>query len=318
MHKNHLNRIKNHPALLEIADSGSLNHKKMIQPLFVVEGLQKRESLPSLTNVFRDTEESILEQIDNDVMQGVNQFILFTIPKIKSDTEFQVEFYQRILLKIKKAHPSIFLWLDTCICSVTTHGHCGQLNADGKIDNLASVKRLSALALIYAEAGADGIAPSDMMDGRVKSHRKILDDNGLLHVPIMSYSTKFKSTLYGPFRDAAESAPKFGDRSTYQLDVRDRGSAINASLRDTEEGADFLMLKPGMTSLDLLLPIQEKTNIPIGAFQVSGEYAAINLLAENHFLKREDGLIESWNVFRRAGVSFLITYAAREAKKLFS
>ncbi|TGL56643.1 porphobilinogen synthase [Leptospira ognonensis] len=318
MQKYHLHRIKSHPALLEIADTGSLNYKKMIQPLFVVEGLQEREALPSLTNVFRETEDSILEQIARDVAQGIQQFILFTIPKVKSDTLFPVDFYQRVIRKIKDAHPSIFLWLDTCICSVTTHGHCGQLDLDGKIDNLASVRRLSSLALIFAEAGADGIAPSDMMDGRVKSHRKILDDKSFHPVPIMSYSTKFKSTLYGPFRDAAESAPKFGDRSSYQLDVRDRSSAIYASLRDAEEGADFLMLKPGITSLDLIQPIREKTNLPIGAYQVSGEYAAINLLAENHFLKREDGLVESWNVFRRAGVSFLITYAAREAKKIFS
>ena len=173
------------------------------------------------------------------------------------------------------------------------------------------------LALQYAEAGADGIAPSDMMDGRVFSHRQILDSNGFRHIPIMSYSTKFKSNLYGPFRGAADSSPKFGDRSTYQLDIRDRETAIRSSVRDAQEGADLLMLKPGITSLDLIHEIKIQTKLPVGAYQVSGEYASINLLSANGFLKREDGLIETWQVFRRAGVSFLITYAAREAQRLF-
>ncbi len=318
MINNHLNRVKFNSALRELSDSGSLSYKKMIQPLFVVEGLKERVSIPALHQTFRDTEKTILNQIESDLKRDIRQFLLFTVPSNKSDTHFAEDFYERSINSIKKEFPNIFLWLDTCVCSVTTHGHCGHLDENGKLDNKLSVERLTQLAKIYAQSGADGIAPSDMMDGRVKSHREMLDQNGFPHIPIMSYSTKFKSNLYGPFRDAAESSPKVGDRSSYQLDVRDRERAIMSSLRDAEEGADFLMLKPGITSLDLVSPIREKTSLPLGVFQVSGEYAAINLLAENNYLNREEGLIESWNVFRRAGVSFLITYAAREAKKIFT
>ncbi len=312
-----LRRTKHHEALRNLSDSGSLNYKKMIQPLFVVEGLSEKEPVPGLNNVYRDTESSLLKQIESDTKNGTDQFLLFTVPKHKSDSEFSSEFYNRAISSVKKEFPHIFLWLDTCLCSVTTHGHCGHINSEGTVDNAKSVERLSRLALLYAEAGADGIAPSDMMDGRVASHRKILDTNGFHLTPIMSYSTKFKSSFYGPFRGAAESSPGFGDRSTYQLDVRDRETAISASIRDKEEGADYLMLKPGITSLDLVAPIKEATKLPLGAYQVSGEFASIELLAENGFLKREDGILETWNVFRRAGVSFLITYAAREGKKLF-
>jgi len=312
-----LNRIKNNSYLRELADSGSLSFKKMIQPLFVVEGLANREELPSLLGTFRDTEKTILKQMEEDMKHGINHFLLFTVPKQKSDTEFPTDFFSRCIQTIKSEFPSCFLWLDTCLCSLTTHGHCGHVDADGVIDNDKSVKTLSMLALQYAEAGADGIAPSDMMDGRVFSHRQILDSNGFRHIPIMSYSTKFKSNLYGPFRGAADSSPKFGDRSTYQLDIRDRETAIRSSVRDAQEGADLLMLKPGITSLDLIHEIKIQTKLPVGAYQVSGEYASINLLSANGFLKREDGLIETWQVFRRAGVSFLITYAAREAQRLF-
>ncbi|MDZ4724825.1 MAG: porphobilinogen synthase [Leptospira sp.] len=312
-----LRRTKSHSTLLSLSDSGSLNYKKMIQPLFLVEGIDKKEPLAGLTNVFRDTEFSILKQIEEDLKNDIHQFILFTIPKEKSDQKFSSEFYSRTIGKIKKEFPEIFLWLDTCVCSVTTHGHCGHLDENGKIDNEASVSRLSKLALLFAESGADGIAPSDMMDGRVLAHRNILNQNGFSHIPIMSYSTKFKSNFYGPFRAAADSSPKMGDRSSYQLNINDKNQAILASIRDAEEGADFLMLKPGLTSLDLVAPIKEATLLPLGAFQVSGEYAAINLLAENGFLERKDGIVETWNVFRRAGISFLITYAAREAKKIY-
>jgi porphobilinogen synthase len=312
-----LHRVKSHQALRDLSDSGSLNYKKMIQPLFVVEGLSEREEISGLTHVYRDTEETVLAQIEADIKKGVSQFILFTVPKSKSDTTFPNEFYERSISKIKRTFPEIFLWLDTCVCSITTHGHCGHLSSNGKIDNVKSLERLSELALLFAESGADGIAPSDMMDGRVASHRNILDQRGFSLTPIMSYSTKFKSNFYGPFRSAADSAPKSGDRSAYQLDVRDREVAIRASLRDAQEGADFLMLKPGITSLDLVEPIRAFTQVPLGAFQVSGEYASINLLAEQGFLNREEGLLETWNVFRRAGVSFLISYAAREASELF-
>ncbi len=318
MNLKNIRRSKSHPSLRKLSDTTSLSYKKMIQPLFVVEGISEREPILGLDFVYRDSEESVLKQIEADLKENVDQFLLFTVPKNKSDDTFSADFYQRIIGSIKKEFPNSFLWLDTCVCSITTHGHCGHVDKDGRINNTLSVQRLSSLALLFAQSGADGIAPSDMMDGRVASHRNILDKHLFFDIPIMSYSTKFKSNFYGPFRNAANSSPQRGDRSAYQLDVRDKDTAIRASIRDANEGADFLMIKPGMTSIDLIQPIKEATKLPVGAFQVSGEYASINLLAEQGFLNREEGLVETWNVFRRANVSFLITYAAREAYKLFS
>ncbi|PJZ76507.1 porphobilinogen synthase [Leptospira neocaledonica] len=311
-----LRRNRLNAPLRNLVSSESLNPKKLVQPIFVAESLKSPEKMSSLPGVFRDTSESILSQIESDVKNGVEHFLLFLVPEKKSDDSIPKSFYKNVIGNIKSKFPEIFLWVDTCLCSLTTHGHCGLLDPKGRIDNIKSVKRLSELALCYAESGADGISPSDMMDGRIRSHRNILDSNGFQHVPIMSYSTKFKSHFYGPFREAAESAPGHGDRSSYQIDVRNREDSILSSVRDTEEGADLLMVKPGITSIDLILPIKEQTGLPVGAYQVSGEYASIAMLAENGFCKFEDALKETWQVFSRAGVSYLITYAARRGKEI--
>ncbi|GBF40435.1 porphobilinogen synthase [Leptospira johnsonii] len=313
-----LRRNRLNAPLRNLVSSESLNPKKLVQPIFVAESLKSPEKMSSLPGVFRDTSESILSQIESDVKNGVEHFLLFLVPEKKSNDSIPKSFYKNVIGNIKSKFPEIFLWVDTCLCSLTTHGHCGLLDPKGRIDNISSVKRLSELALCYAESGADGISPSDMMDGRIRSHRNILDSNGFQHVPIMSYSTKFKSNFYGPFREAAESAPGHGDRSSYQIDVRNREDSILSSLRDTEEGADLLMVKPGITSIDLILPIKEQTGLPVGAYQVSGEYASIAMLAENGFCKFEDALKETWQVFSRAGASYLITYAARRGKEILS
>ncbi len=313
-----LRRSRLNAPMRNLVASESLSPKKLIQPLFVAEALSSPEKMSSLPGVFRDTSESVLTQIESDLKNGVEHFLLFLVPGSKSDDSIPKNFYEKAIRGIKSRFPEAFLWVDTCLCSLTTHGHCGLLDAKGRIENISSVKRLSELALCYAQSGADGISPSDMMDGRVASHRNILDSNGLQHVPIMSYSTKFKSQFYGPFREAAESAPGHGDRSSYQIDVRNREDSLLSSLRDAEEGADLLMVKPGLTSIDLILPIREKTGLPVGAYQVSGEYASLSLLAENGFCKFEDALRETWQVFSRAGASYLITYAARRGKEILS
>ncbi|MDF3821141.1 porphobilinogen synthase [Leptospira sp. 96542] len=314
---NRILRIKSNENLRNLANTNSLGYKKMIQPLFVVEGITEKEPIKGLSNVFRETESSVIKQIEADCNAGVSHFLLFLVPATKSDTEFSSKFYERVIKNIKHIFPNITLWLDTCICSITTTGHCCIFKPDGIIDTNASVKRLSELAVLYANSGADGIAPSDMMDGRVLSHRTILNENGFENIPIMSYSTKFKSNFYGPFRGAADSKPMFGDRSSYQLDVSDRLTAIQSSVRDANEGADFLMVKPGISSIDLITPIKEKTNLPIGAYQVSGEYASLVYLDLEGFVNFEDALVETWNVFRRTGVNFLITYGARLAKRIY-
>jgi len=187
---------------------------------------------------------------------------------------------------------------------------------DKGINLSATLDELAKSAVAFAEAGADGISPSDMMDGRVARIREALDENGFDLVPIMSYSTKFASNFYGPFRNAADSAPQFGDRRHYQLDVRHRTDAINASRRCAEEGADLLMVKPGMTSLDLIRPISEQTGRQVGAYQVSGEYAGLALLAEQGLIRFEEALLETWHVFKRAGAQYIITYGARYGRQL--
>ncbi|TGK10484.1 porphobilinogen synthase [Leptospira selangorensis] len=311
-----LRRNRLNAPLRNLVSSESLNPKKLVQPIFVAESLKSPEKMSSLPGVFRDSQDSILSQIESDLKNGVEHFLLFLVPEKKSDDSIPKSFYKNVIGTIKSKFPETFLWVDTCLCSLTTHGHCGLLDPKGRIDNISSVRRLSELALCYAESGADGISPSDMMDGRIRSHRNILDSNGFQHVPIMSYSTKFKSHFYGPFREAAESAPGHGDRSSYQIDVRNREDSILSSIRDAEEGADLLMVKPGITSIDLILPIKEQTGLPVGAYQVSGEYASIAMLAENGFCKFEDALKETWQVFSRAGASYLITYAARRGKEI--
>ncbi|TGK01732.1 porphobilinogen synthase [Leptospira langatensis] len=311
-----LRRNRINAPLRDLVSSESLNPKKLVQPIFVAEALSSPEKMSSLPGVFRDGTESILSQIESDLKAGVEHFLLFLVPGTKSDTSIPKSFYEKAIGGIKSRFPEAFLWVDTCLCSLTTHGHCGLLDPKGRIENVSSVKRLSELALCYAQSGADGISPSDMMDGRVASHRNILDSNGFQHVPIMSYSTKFKSQFYGPFREAAESAPGHGDRSSYQIDVRNREDSLLSSVRDAKEGADLLMVKPGITSIDLIQPIREKTGLPVGAYQVSGEYASLAMLAENGFCKFEDAVRETWQVFSRAGASYLITYAARRGKEI--
>ncbi len=203
------------------------------------------------------------------------------MPGQKKDKGFNHEFTVAAIGEIRRQFgDSLCLWIDTCLCSYTSHGHCAVLDGS-RIDHSATLAELADAAVAFAEAGADGISPSDMMDGRVAHIRAALDEQHLDLVPVMSYSTKFASNFYGPFRNAADSAPQFGDRRHYQLDVRSRSEAIAASRRCSEEGADLLMVKPGMTSLDLIAPIQEQTGRRVGAYQVSGEYAALALLDEN-------------------------------------
>jgi len=259
---------------------------------------------------------SALRQIESDLRDGVTHFLLFPVPGEKRESNFDHAFERDVISQIKNQFgTNLSLWVDTCLCAYTTHGHCAVLNQKG-IDLPTTLDELANSALAFAEAGADGISPSDMMDGRVGRIRTKLDENGFDLVPVMSYSTKFASNFYGPFRNAADSAPQFGDRKGYQLDVRNASDAVACSVRCAEEGADILMVKPGLTSLDLIRPIKDATSLQVGAYQVSGEYAGLSLLSDNGLIDFERGLIETWHVFKRAGAQFIITYGARYAKRL--
>jgi porphobilinogen synthase len=311
-----LMRLKSSQHLRDLCAETEFNRAQLIQPFFVVEGLAKEESIAGLRDNVRHSVASALKQIEKDVSDGVTQFLLFPVPAEKGDCNFNHEMTRQTISEIRRRFGnSLYLWIDTCLCSYTTHGHCAVMNAKG-INLPATLDELANSAVSFAEAGADGISPSDMMDGRVSRIRAALDDKGFDLVPVMSYSTKFASNFYGPFRNAADSAPQFGDRRHYQLDVRNRTDAINASIRCAEEGADLLMVKPGMTSIDLIRPISEATGRQVGAYQVSGEYAGLALLADQGLIKFDEALLETWHVFKRAGAQYIITYGARYAQRL--
>lgn len=311
-----LMRLRASQHLRDLCAETEFNRAQLIQPFFVVEGLSHPEPIPGLRGNLRHNIASALKQIESDVNDGVTHFLLFPVPAEKQERGFSHDATEQTISEIRKQFgDSLCLWIDTCLCSYTTHGHCAVLDEKGiKLDE--TLDELARSAVAFAEAGADGISPSDMMDGRVARIRAALDDRGFGLTPVMSYSTKFASNFYGPFRNAADSAPQFGDRRGYQLDVRNRSGAIAASVRCAEEGADILMVKPGLTSLDLIRPIHEATDLQVGAYQVSGEYGGLSVLAEQGLIKFEEALMETWHVFKRAGAQYIITYGARYAKQL--
>lgn len=311
-----LMRLRGSQHLRDLGAETEFNRAQLIQPFFVVEGLDHEEPIAGLRGNVRHSVPSALKQIEKDLADGVTQFLLFPVPAEKKDGDFNHKLAYETISQIRRQFgDSLCLWVDTCLCSYTTHGHCAVMN-DKAISLSATLDELAKSAVAFAAAGADGISPSDMMDGRVARIREALDENGFDLVPIMSYSTKFASNFYGPFRNAADSAPQFGDRRHYQLDVRNRTDSINASRRCAEEGADLLMVKPGMTSLDLIRPIKEQTGRQVGAYQVSGEYAGLALLADQGLIKFDEALLETWHVFKRAGAQYIITYGARYARQL--
>ena len=290
---------------------------QLIQPIFISEKVSEKKTIPGLGNNYVFNLKDGIKQIENDLKNNCRNFLLFTIPRKKSNNNFSMQFQMNVISKIKKIFKDeIFLWADVCMCSMTTHGHCCIFNKSNKIDINKTLDQLSKISVTYADAGIDGIAPSDMMDGRTAKIRSALDNSNHNFIPIMSYSSKFASNFYGPFRDAADSAPTFGDRKHYQLDYRNKNEALRASKRCADEGADLLMVKPGLYSLDLIEPINKLTGLMVGAYQVSGEYAGINLASEKNLLNMNEGLLESWHVMKRAGAQFIITYGARKSKEL--
>jgi len=296
---------------------------QLIQPLFIVEGLSGAHPIAGLGDNARLGEAAAIEQIARDLDAGVRHFLLFAVPSGKMrpgatgcrPNDFAHVRRSTAAIKEKFGN-ALTLWVDICLCSTTEHGHCALLEPDGRISLGPTLEALGTMAVEVAEAGGDGVSPSDMMDGRTAHLRAALDAGGHERVPVMSYITKFASQFYGPFREAAASAPQFGDRRHYQIDVRARRDAIESSIRCADEGADLLMVKPGMTSIDLIAPITEATGKAVGAYQVSGEYAGLLALAAQGLLKFDLALLETWHVFRRAGAAYVITYGARQAKAL--
>jgi len=320
-----LRRLRQDAHVRALTREVHLHLDQMIQPLFVGQDTKLPIPVPGLTGVHQDTPDSLLRQVEADLKAGVHAFLLFGVPSARAEQHIDWSFTAGQVAALKKRFGNdIWLATDVCLCSSTPHGHCGVLNAEGDhVDNDASVQELAAAALAYAQAGADCVAPSDMMDGRIAAIRAILDDNDLERTVLMSYAVKFQSAFYGPFRVAADSAPKsggrpvkLGDRATYQLDPARSSDAWLCAERDVAEGADIMMVKPGWAYLDLLAQLSNAISLPWAVYHTSGEYAALELLAREGLGKREALHREVLTAFRRAGASMIITYGAREARSL--
>jgi porphobilinogen synthase len=301
-----------------------LQADQLIQPLFVGEALSRPEPIPGLTGVHQETPDSLLRQVEQDLKAGIDKFLLFGVPEARSEHHIDWSFTSGQIQALKaRFGRDIWLATDVCLCSSTTHGHCGVLNAEGDhVDNDASLVELVQAALAYAQAGADCVAPSDMMDGRIGAIRQALDSKQLDRTVLMSYTVKYQSSLYGPFRVAADAAPKGGtalkDRATYQLDPARSGDAWLCAERDAAEGADILMVKPGLPYLDVLRELSRVYHKPWAVYHVSGEFAALEAIADQGLANRAALHREILTAFRRAGANMIITYGARFAREWLS
>ena len=312
-------RLRADTHIRELTASVKLSHKSFIQPLFVDEAITEPRAVNGLTGVEVDTSSSVLNTIEQSIKAGATKFLLFPVPANKKEAGFDFSFASSLIRSIKENFGNdIWIASDLCLCSYTTHGHCGILNDEhSKLVNHKTVDVLSRYATQLAIAGADCIAPSDMTDGRISAIRTSLDALNYDTISIMSYSAKFSSQFYGPFRDACHSAPNTNglrNRKTYQLSPLNINDAIASSLRDEKEGADILMVKPAALYTDVIAKLKQQTLKPIAAYHVSGEYAAIEALAEKSLVNREAAHLEVWTALTRAGADIIISYAAKNAK----
>ena len=293
----------------------------LVYPLFVMPGKGVREEVSSMPGVFRISVDQLAKEAKECMGLGVNSVILFGLPDKKdskgSGAHAKDGIIQRAIKELKNTAPALTVCTDVCLCEYTSHGHCGIL-IDEVVDNDSTLEVLARTALSHAQAGADMVAPSDMMDGRVAEIRGILDENNFPMVPIMSYAVKYASAFYGPFRDAAECAPQHGDRKAYQMDPANVREALREATLDVEEGADILMVKPAMAYLDVISRLRDEFDLPIAAYQVSGEYAMIKAAAANGWIDGEKVMHESLLSIRRAGADIIITYFAKEMAKLLN
>ena len=291
----------------------------LIYPLFICEGKGIKQEIRSMPGIYRFSIDEVLKEIEEIMNLGIKAVILFGIPDKKDEvgTSAYIKdgIIQRAIRKIKKEFPRLVVITDVCMCEYTSHGHCGIIR-NGEVDNDLTLEQLAKIAVSHAKAGADIVAPSDMMDGRVARIREALDEAGFTNVAIMSYSVKYCSSFYGPFREAAESAPKFGDRRSYQMDPANSREALREAYLDIEEGADIIMVKPAMPYLDIIKMLRNEFNHPVAAYQVSGEYAMIKAAGKLGFLDEERVMWESLISIKRAGADLIITYFAKEVAKL--
>jgi porphobilinogen synthase len=311
-----LRRLRRTDTLRGLVRETHLGPEHLIQPLFVVAGEGVREEVPSMPGVERYSINNLVEQAGEIVAAGIGTVLLFGVPAAKDefgsgayDDEGVVQMAVRAL---KESHPDLTVITDVCLCEYTSHGHCGVVR-DGEVDNDISVELLAKTAISHAEAGADAVAPSDMMDGRIGSIRFQMDEEGHPDIPIVAYSAKYASAFYGPFRDAAESTPEFGDRRGYQMDPANAAEAVREAELDLDEGADVLMVKPALPYLDVVRRVKDATGAPVAAYHVSGEYSMLKAAAANGWLDERAAVLETLISIRRAGADAIVTYYAKEA-----
>lgn len=311
-------RLRTNEVIRSMVRETVVNKNELIYPLFVVEGEGIKEEISSMPDNYRFSIDMLMEEIKELYELGLKGVLIFGIPDHKDElgTSAYCEgnIVSKAIMAIKKEYPDMYVIADICLCEYTNHGHCGFIE-DGYVNNDKTLPLLAKTAVSYAKAGADMIAPSDMMDGRIKYIRKALDDNGFVNTVLMSYSAKYCSSFYGPFRDAADSAPKFGDRKTYQMDPANSREALKEIMADIEEGADIIMVKPALPYLDIIKSAKDNTNIPVCAYNVSGEYSMIKAADKMGWIDGKKAAMESLVSIKRAGADIIITYFAKEFAK---
>jgi porphobilinogen synthase len=312
-----MRRMRRTDTLRGLVRETELSPAHLIQPIFVVAGEGIREEVQSMPGIERFSISNLVEEAGEIATAGVGTVLLFGVPAAKDevgsgayDDEGIVQMAVRAL---KEAHPRLTVVTDVCLCEYTSHGHCGIVGPDGEVQNDLSVELLAKTAISHAEAGADAVAPSDMMDGRIGSIRYQMDEEGHPGVPIIAYSAKYASAFYGPFRDAAGSTPEFGDRRGYQMDPANAGEAVREAELDLDEGADMLMVKPAVPYLDVVRRVKDATGAPLAAYHVSGEYSTLKAAAANGWIDERAAVVETLTSIRRAGADAIVTYYAKEA-----
>jgi porphobilinogen synthase len=312
-------RLRRNATLRSMVRENHLRVEDLIYPMFSAFGQNIKNEIRSMPGIYQQSIEHIVAEAKEVHALGIPAVILFGIPETKdalgSDAYCAQGIIQNTIRAIKAEVPELMVITDVCLCEYTDHGHCGVIKK-GDVDNDETLKLLAAEALSHAQAGADMVAPSDMMDGRVEAIRDILDDNGFEQIPIMSYAVKYASAYYGPFRDAAESTPQFGDRRSYQMDPANRREALREALLDVQEAADFLMVKPALAYLDIIRDLRDNYDLPLVCYNVSGEYSMIKAAAEKDWIDGERVMMETLLGMKRAGADLIITYHAKEAARL--
>ena len=321
MYKRH-RKLRNSSAIRNLVKNIYLEKGDLIYPIFIEEGENIKREINSMPGIFRYSIDRIDEELEELKKLGISSILLFGIPMHKDEcaTEGYNEngVIQNAIRYIKKKYPEFLVIGDVCCCEYTSHGHCGILDEKGNVKNDETLEVLSKIALSYAKAGVDIVAPSDMMDGRIEKIKEVLEQNHFENIPIMAYSVKYSSAFYGPFRDAADSAPSFGDRKTYQMDFRSYNNFYREVEADIQEGADFIMVKPAMAYLDVIKSVSEVTNLPIVAYNVSGEYSMVKAAAKNNWIDEEKIVMENMYAIKRAGADIIITYHAKDIAKWLS